>query len=70
MTVSRIAIRNCATTKDLRTPRYHLTEADLAAARIAAANNISLQQWIIECRLEGARTDLVSPAGGPGRSSQ
>jgi len=57
--------------------RHHLTEDDLAPARIAAAHNISirylykllekegisLEQWIIERRLEGARTDLASPAG-------
>ena len=57
--------------------RHHLTEDDLAPARIAAAHNISLrylykllekegislEQWIIERRLEGARADLASPAG-------
>jgi AraC-like DNA-binding protein len=57
--------------------RHHLTEDDLAPARIAAAHNISirylyklfekegtsLEQWIIEHRLEGARADLASPAG-------
>ncbi len=57
--------------------RHHLIEADLEPARIAAAHNIStrylyrlfekegisLEQWIIEQRLEGARTDLASPAG-------
>jgi len=57
--------------------RHHLTEADLEPARIAAAHNISirylyrlfetegisLEQWIIDHRLEGARTDLSSPAG-------
>jgi AraC-like DNA-binding protein len=57
--------------------RHHLTEDDLAPARIAADHNIStrylykllekegisLEQWIIERRLEGARTDLASPAG-------
>jgi AraC-like DNA-binding protein len=57
--------------------RHHLTEDDLAPARIAAAHNISvrylykllekegigLEQWIIERRLEGAHTDLASPAG-------
>jgi AraC-like DNA-binding protein len=57
--------------------RHHLTEDDLAPARIAAARNISirylyklfdkegtsLEQWIIEHRLEGARADLASPAG-------
>jgi AraC-like DNA-binding protein len=57
--------------------RHHLTEDDLAPVRIAAAHNISirylykllekegigLEQWIIERRLEGARTDLASPAG-------
>ena len=61
--------------------RHHLTEDDLAPARIAAAHNISirylykllekegisLEQWIIERRLEGARTDLQA---GAGRSSQ
>jgi AraC-like DNA-binding protein len=57
--------------------RHHLTEDDLAPARIAADHNISvrylykllekegisLEQWIIERRIEGARTDLASPAG-------
>jgi len=53
-----------------------LTEADLGPQRIAAAHNISrrqlytlfrqadisLEQWIITQRLEGARVDLSSPA--------
>jgi AraC-like DNA-binding protein len=57
--------------------RHHLTEDDLAPGRIAADHNISirylykllekegisLEQWIIERRLDGARTDLASPAG-------
>ena len=57
--------------------RHHLSEQDLEPARVAAAHNISvrylykllekerisLEQWIIERRLEGARTDLASPAG-------
>ncbi len=57
--------------------RHHLTETDLTAARIAHAHNISvralyrlcaqaelsLEQWIIEQRLEGARSTLASPAG-------
>jgi AraC-like DNA-binding protein len=57
--------------------RHHLTEDDLVPARIAAAHNISvrylykpfekedtsLEQWIIQHRLEGARADLASPAG-------
>jgi AraC-like DNA-binding protein len=57
--------------------RHHLCEDDLEPARIAAAHNISvrylyrlfekegisLEQWIIEHRLAGARTDLASPAG-------
>jgi AraC-like DNA-binding protein len=55
----------------------HLSEEDLAPARIAAAHHIStrylykllekehisLEQWIIERRLAGARTDLVSRTG-------
>jgi AraC-like DNA-binding protein len=57
--------------------RHHLIEADLEPARIAATHSIStrylyklfekegisLEQWIIEHRLEGARTGLSSPAG-------
>ncbi|MEU0387737.1 helix-turn-helix domain-containing protein [Streptomyces chartreusis] len=57
--------------------RTHLTEPDLTAARVAHAHNISvralyrlcaraglsLEQWIIEQRLEGARAALVSPVG-------
>ncbi|MFE6197794.1 helix-turn-helix domain-containing protein [Streptomyces sp. NPDC057838] len=57
--------------------RTHLTEPDLTPARIAHAHNISvralyrlcaraglsLEQWIIEQRLEGARSTLLSPAG-------
>jgi AraC-like DNA-binding protein len=57
--------------------RRHLTEHDLTPDRIAAAHNISrrqlytlfqhaglsLEQWIITQRLEGARTDLTSPDG-------
>ncbi|MET9865552.1 MULTISPECIES: helix-turn-helix domain-containing protein [unclassified Streptomyces] len=57
--------------------RTHLTEPDLTPARIAHAHSISvralyrlcaraglsLEQWIIEQRLEGARASLVSPAG-------
>ncbi|MQA35347.1 helix-turn-helix domain-containing protein [Modestobacter roseus] len=56
--------------------RRHLTEPDLDAARIAAALSISvrqlyrvcasagfsLEQWIIDQRLEGARAELVDPA--------
>jgi AraC-like DNA-binding protein len=57
--------------------RQHLTEPGLTPDRIAAAHNISerylyrlfatsgtsLEQWIIESRLAGARTQLASPAG-------
>ncbi|MEV5355358.1 helix-turn-helix domain-containing protein [Streptomyces sp. NPDC052693] len=57
--------------------RAHLTEPDLTPARIAHAHNISvralyrlcaraglsLEQWIVEQRLEGARSTLLSPAG-------
>jgi AraC-like DNA-binding protein len=56
--------------------RRHLTEPDLGPLRIASAHNISrrqlytlfrqadisLEQWIITQRLEGARIDLTSPA--------
>ncbi len=56
--------------------RQHLPETDLTPARIAAAHNvsvrylyklleregISLEQWIIEHRLQGARTDLAASA--------
>ncbi|GCB52371.1 helix-turn-helix domain-containing protein [Streptomyces sp. NL15-2K] len=57
--------------------RRHLTDSDLTAARIAYAHDISvralyrlcseaelsLERWIIEQRLEGARTRLASPVG-------
>jgi AraC-like DNA-binding protein len=63
-------------TRILAYVRRHLTEADLGPQRIAAAHNISrrqlytlfrqadisLEQWIITQRLEGARVDLSSPA--------
>jgi AraC-like DNA-binding protein len=63
-------------TRVLAYTRRHLTEHDLTADRIAAAHHISrrqlytifqhaglsLEQWIITQRLEGARTDLTSPA--------
>jgi AraC-like DNA-binding protein len=56
--------------------RRHLTEPDLGPQRIASAHNISrrqlytlfrhadisLEQWIITQRLDGARIDLTSPA--------
>jgi AraC-like DNA-binding protein len=56
--------------------RRHLTEPDLTPRRIAAAHNVSLrhlyqifrqadlslEQWIITQRLEGARADLADPA--------
>jgi AraC-like DNA-binding protein len=56
--------------------RQHLTDPDLTPARIAAAHNISvrhlyklcaaadlsLEQWIINERLRGARQDLLNPA--------
>ncbi|MFI9559391.1 helix-turn-helix domain-containing protein [Nonomuraea endophytica] len=55
--------------------RAHLTDPDLTPARIAAVHNISLrslyrlcedggvslEQWIIRRRLEGARRDLTAP---------
>jgi AraC-like DNA-binding protein len=64
-------------TRILAYARRHLTEPDLGAHRIAAAYNISrrqlyilfrdvgisLEQWIIAQRLEGARVDLSGPAG-------
>jgi AraC-like DNA-binding protein len=63
-------------TRVLAYARRHLTEHDLTPDHIAAAHNISrrqlyalfkhagfsLEQWIITQRLEGARTDLTSPA--------
>jgi AraC-like DNA-binding protein len=64
-------------TRILAYARRHLTEPDLGPQRIAAAHNISrrqlytlfrdagisLEQWIITQRLEGARIDLTGPAG-------
>ncbi|GAA4930564.1 AraC-like DNA-binding protein [Nonomuraea thailandensis] len=55
--------------------RAHLTDPELTPARIAAAHNISLrslyrlcedgglslEQWIIRRRLDGARSDLTAP---------
>ncbi|ROO88187.1 AraC-like DNA-binding protein [Actinocorallia herbida] len=55
--------------------RAHLTDPDLTPARVAAVHNISLrslyrlcddnglslEQWIIRRRLEGARRDLIAP---------
>ena len=63
-------------TRVLAYARRHLAEHDLGPERVAAAHNISrrqlfalfqhagfsLEQWIITQRLEGARTDLSSPA--------
>jgi AraC-like DNA-binding protein len=63
-------------TRILAYTRLHLTEPDLGPQRIAAAHNISrrqlyslfrqadisLEQWIITQRLEGARIDLTSLA--------
>jgi hypothetical protein len=57
--------------------RQHLTDRDLSPASIAKAHHISirylyqicetagirLMEWIMEERLEGARTDLLTPSG-------
>jgi AraC-like DNA-binding protein len=64
-------------TRILSYTRWHLTEPDLTPGRIAAAHNISLrhlylifrradlslEQWIITQRLDGACADLTSPTG-------
>jgi AraC-like DNA-binding protein len=64
-------------TRVLAYARWHLTDPELSPERIARAHNISvrllyklfgqadmsLEQWIITQRLEGARRDLASPQG-------
>jgi AraC-like DNA-binding protein len=73
----RLQVRNeTLLTRILAYSRRHLSEHDLRPERIAAAHNISrrqlytmfqhadlsLEQWIITQRLEGARIELTSPA--------
>jgi AraC-like DNA-binding protein len=74
---SRPALAESLIPRVLAYIRTHLTEADLTAARIAHAHSvsvralyrlcaeagISLEQTIIEQRLEGARSTLASPVG-------
>ncbi|MGY1636302.1 helix-turn-helix domain-containing protein [Geodermatophilus sp. SYSU D00742] len=64
-------------TRVLAYARQHLTDPELTPGRIAAAHNVSvrqlykvcaeagvsLEQWVIEQRLEAARAELASPAG-------
>ncbi len=74
---ARAALAESLLQRVLAYARTHLTEPDLTPARIAHAHSISvralyrlcaqaglsLEQWIIEQRLEGARAGLVSPVG-------
>ncbi|MGY1633793.1 helix-turn-helix domain-containing protein [Geodermatophilus sp. SYSU D01186] len=64
-------------TRVLAYARRHVTDPELTPERIAAAHNVSvrqlykvcaragvsLEQWLIEQRLEAARAELTSPAG-------
>ena len=74
----RAAVRaETLATRVLTYVRQHLTDPELTPERIAAAHNVSvrqlykvcaeagvsLEQWVIEQRLEAARAELVAPAG-------
>jgi AraC-like DNA-binding protein len=76
-TYSRPALADALLQRILAYTRTHLKDPSLDQARIASAHHLSvralyalcakaglsLEQWIIEQRLEGARSTLASPAG-------